>query len=256
MKDKLKQISKLWLLAAALFAVGCFFYFCVLGCTFSGLIFWCLSALTVCYQLLNILAGKNAKTAKLLRRILTVCVCIGLAVVFVTGCFVVHASFGDEDAQCDYIVVLGAGVNGSVPSLSLRERINAAYDYLNAHPNTIAVVSGGQGNNEDITEAYCIYRELTAMGIDESRIWMEDKATSTWENLNFSLDLIEANTGTRPDHIGLVSSEYHLFRAGLFARELGVTAAGIPATTTWLHLRINYFLREIAGVWHYIILGG
>lgn len=250
MKDTIKNIPILWKLSAASFLLGCFFYFCVLGCSFSGLILWCLSALAAVYQLLNRFQLKT------LRKILTVCVCIGLAVVLVTGVFVVQGSFGHPQEDCAYVVILGAGVNGSVPSLSLQERINAAYDYLIAHPNAIAIPTGGQGNNEDITESYCIARELIQMGIDPSRIWQEDKATSTWENLNFSLDLIEDKTGTRPERIGLVSSEYHLFRAGLFARELGVQAIGIPGTTTWLHLRINYFLREIAGVWHYILLGG
>ena len=153
-------------------------------------------------------------------------------------------------------MVLGAGVNGTVPSLSLRERINAAYDYLTAHPDSVAVVSGGKGNGEDITEALCMYNELTKMGIDGSRVWMEDQATSTFENLKFSMALIEAQTGSRPASVGIVSSEYHLFRAGLFADAQNVESLGIPATTTWPHLRVNYFIREIIAVWHYIVFGG
>jgi uncharacterized SAM-binding protein YcdF (DUF218 family) len=136
--------------------------------------------------------------------------------------------------------------------LSLRERINGAYAYLEEHPDAICIVSGGQGNNEDISEAACMFRELTAMGIEGERIWMEDKSTSTRENLRFSLALIESRTGERPKTIGLVSSEYHLFRAGLFAADENVKALGIPAETTWISLRINYFLREIAGVWAYL----
>jgi uncharacterized SAM-binding protein YcdF (DUF218 family) len=99
-------------------------------------------------------------------------------------------------------------------------------------------------------------RELKAMGIDESRIWLEDKSTSTRENLRFSLALIESRIGTRPQTVGLVSSEYHLFRAGLFAADEGVQAVGIPAKTSWLSLRINYFLREIVAVWAYWVFGG
>ena len=85
---------------------------------------------------------------------------------------------------------------------------------------------------------------------------MEDQAVNTRENIRFSLDIIEEKTGARPETIGLVSSEYHLYRAGLFAREENVTSYGIPARTSWVSLRINYFLREIAAVWYYIILGG
>ena len=101
-----------------------------------------------------------------------------------------------------------------------------------------------------------MFLQLTARGIDPQRLWLEEQATSTWENLKFSLNLIEEKTGVRPEKIGLLSSEYHLFRAGLFARDCGVEAVGIPAETSWPTIRLNYFLREVAGVWHYIILGG
>ena len=94
------------------------------------------------------------------------------------------------------------------------------------------------------------------MGIDKERLWMENYATSTWENLHFSLDLIEEKTGTRPGTLGVVSSEYHMYRAGLQAKDCGVEFVGIPAKTSRLSQAINHFMREIAGVWHYMILGG
>src|SRR5699024_4311035 len=119
-----------------------------------------------------------------------------------------------------------------------------------------AIVSGGQGLDEPITEAQAMYDELVKLGIDESRIWMEDKATSTWENLNFTLDLIEEKTGVRPEKLGVISSEYHLFRSSLFAKKCGVEFVGIPAPTSQPGQRINHFMREVAGVWHFLILGG
>ena len=187
-----------WILAAVLFLLGIFVYYCVLGCSFSGQLLWCFGALVLVYQCINLLSLKNEKAAKMLRRILTVCVCIGFLVAAVTGCFITHAAFGDTKTDCDYIVVLGAGVNGTVPSLSLRERINAAYDYLTAHPDSVAIVSGGKGSGEDITEALCMYNELTKMGIDGSRVWMEDKATSTFENLQFSMAKKKPGSGPIP----------------------------------------------------------
>lgn len=106
-----------------------------------------------------------------------------------------------------------AKVNRVGPSVSLWDRICAAYTYLDEHPNVVAVLSGGQGTDEPITEAECMYRELVNLGIDPQRLWMEEDATSTWENLNFSLDLIEEKTGERPQKLGVLSSEYHLYRA-------------------------------------------
>ena len=100
-----------------------------------------------------------------------------------------------------------------------------------------------------------MYEELTRLGVDPERIWLEDKATSTWENLHFSLDLIEEKTGQRPAKLGVLSSEYHLFRASLFARACGVEFVGVPARTSRLSQAVNHFMREVAGVWHYILLG-
>ena len=107
-----------------------------------------------------------------------------------------------------------------------------------------------------ISSEQALQEQVEAMGIDPSRLWMEDQATSTWENLNFSLDMIEEKTGQRPEELGVLSSEYHLFRASLFADACGVEFLGIPAKTTKLSLRVNYFMREVAGVWHYLLLGG
>ena len=101
-----------------------------------------------------------------------------------------------------------------------------------------------------------MYNNLTGRGIDPSRIWLEDQATNTRENIANSLALIEARTGSRPTEAGIVSSEYHLYRAGLLAKEQGLTPVGIPATTSWVSLRINYFLREIVAVWYSMIFGG
>ena len=147
-------------------------------------------------------------------------------------------------------------MEGTAPAVSLQSRINAAYDYLTANPDTIAILSGGQGEDEGISEAQCMFNNLTAMGIDADRLWLEDKSTSTWENLKFSLAVIESKTGSKPEKIGILSSEYHLYRAGLFAEDCGFEAVGIPAHTEQFTIRINYFLREVAGVWHYYVLGG
>jgi len=255
MKQKILPFLK-WLIPLGFVALSVFFYTAVRGYSFSGLICLALAALISCYYLLSILKKRHLRVAKALRTTLNILVCLGLVIVTVTGGIIVNAARGAEDQNCKYVVVLGCRVYDDGPSLSLQDRIRAAYDYLTAHPDAICIVTGGQGADEPMTEAQCLYDHLTALGIRGERIWLEEAATSTWENLVFSLDLIEEKTGTRPESIGLLSSEYHLFRASLFARDCGVTALGIPAETSWISLRINNYLREIAGVWHYIILGG
>lgn len=245
-----------WAACGALACMAFVLKFILPGYSFSALVCCALIGLIVFYTVTAKLKGKYPNGMKLVRRVFTGLLCIGLVVVGITEGIVIKASFGDPDEQCQYMVVLGAKVREDGPSVSLWDRIHAAYDYMTAHPEVTAVVSGGQGADEPMTEAQCMYEELVKLGIDPSRIWMEGEATSTWENLHFSLDLIEEKTGQRPNRIGLLSSEYHLFRAGLFADACGVDAVGIPARTSRLSQRINHFMREVAGVWHYILLEG
>lgn len=252
---KYKGERLLWLLAALLAALGGIIRVGISGFDFTGYILIGLGALAALYGLLIRMHRKHPKQAKICTGLLSACVILGLLAAAVTGGIIVRHAAG-EDVSCDYVVVLGAGVNGTVPSMSLQERIDGAYEYLTRYPQAVAVLSGGQGNGEEITEAECMYRELTAMGISPQRLWKEEQATDTRENIRFSLDLIEEKTGTRPEKIGLVSSEYHLCRAGLLAGQEQVESVGIPARTTWAALRLNYYLREIAAVWYYSILGG
>lgn len=252
MKKALHQIFK-WSIPLLLGAVGLFLWLCVSGHSFLGIISCGIAAVTVCYYLLSALRKTHAVAAKAIRLILSTFLILGILAYVITLVPIIQAVTPQADTDCEYIVVLGAKVNGQSPSLSLKERIDAAYGYLSAHPKTVAIVSGGQGPDEGISEAQCMYNELTKMGIESSRIWMEDKSTSTRENLNFSLALIEEKTGSRPDTIGLISSEYHIFRATLVAEEYGVEATGIPAPTSWLTLKLNYYLREVAALWYYLI---
>ena len=243
-----------WAVNGILALLAAFFKFVLPGYSFTALVLVLLIGIIAFYSLTGIFIQYNP--VKRLRRLFTLLLAVGLLVVGVTEYFIIRASRGDPDAQVEYMVVLGAKVREDGPSVSLWDRIYAAADYMQAHPEVICVVSGGQGPDEHQTEASAMFDELVKLGIDPSRIWQEDRATSTWENLNFSLNLIEEKTGARPEKIGVVSSEYHLFRASLFAKANDVDFVGIPAATSRLSQKINHFMREVAGVWHYLILGG
>ncbi len=245
-----------WLAMLPLLMMIVFFTFFMAGYSFTVLVCWCLIGILLFYNLADILQKKYPKQVRVVRRMFTILLCIGLLVVGITEILIIGASFGDPREAVDYIVVLGAKVRPDGPSVSLMDRIYAARDYLTEHPDVIAIVSGGKGPDEPMTEAKCMYDQLVALGIDPGRIWLEDKATSTWENLQYTLNLIQEKTGSRPAKMGILSSEYHLFRAGLFADACGFESVGIPARTSRLSQMINHFMREVAGVWHYILLGG
>ena len=254
-KQNQGTITATIVIIALVLAAG-FFKYCLMGYGFSALVCLGLAGLIGFYSYFPKLFRKFPGFTRTVTRMVTIILCIGLLIFALTEAVIIHASFGSQDTDFDYLLVLGAKVRTTGPSLTLTHRIDKAYEYLIAHPDTVAILSGGKGADEPVTEAACMYDRLVTKGINPDRLWKEDKATSTWENLKFTLDLVEQKTGTRPTKLGVVSSEYHLFRASLFASEHGVEFVGIPAQTTRISLKINYFLREVAGVWHYIILGG
>ncbi|MBR3929710.1 MAG: YdcF family protein [Clostridia bacterium] len=166
--------------------------------------------------------------------------CLSIAFFIVVEGIILHAAFTNPPANLDYIIVLGAKVNGTQPSGALRNRIDAASEYLHEYPSARVVASGGQGADEGISEAECIKRGLIQRGIDESRIIMEDKSTSTFENLTFSLPLIE---GENPS-IGLVTNNFHVYRSMKIAETFkGYEFSAVPVATSLLSFP-HYMLRE------------
>lgn len=147
-------------------------------------------------------------------------------------------------------VVLGCSVKGTKPSRVLEERLEAAYDYLIENPEVYCVLSGGQGEGEDISEAECMYRYLTEKGIAPERLLCEDKSTTTEENLLFSKALLEER-GISGD-ITIVTSEFHAYRAAKMAERLGMNSYSTPSHTFFLYLP-TYYVRELYGILYYVI---
>ena len=235
-----------------LLALAAFFLLCLQGYSFSAICCTAAAGVIGFYTFVP----RIFKKSRTVIRLFTILLILLLIVFCITEGFIIHAARGQAEEPCDYLLVLGAKVNPGGPSLTLRSRIEAAYDYLTAHPDSIAILSGGQGPDEPMTEAKCMYDELVAMGIDPQRLWLEDQSTTTWENMKFSRTMLEEKTGAAPEKIALVSSEFHLFRAQLFARRFGFDPVGVPASTRLPFLTVNYFLREAVAVWYYLIFGG
>ena len=120
-------------------------------------------------------------------------------------------------SNLDYIIVLGAHVDGTRMTLALLERTRRALQYLEENPGTRAVLSGGKGDGENISEAEAMYRYLTEHGIEEERLIREDRSTNTKENLDFSLKLI----GSTEVSIGVVTNNFHVFRGVLIGKKCG-----------------------------------
>jgi len=156
----------------------------------------------------------------------------------------------------EIIIILGARLYGSAPSPSLEERLDKGYDYLMKHENAIAVVSGGKGKGEDISEAAAMKDYLIKKGIKAEIILAEDDSINTFQNIIYSKKMIEENLpdfDLENEKIGIVTNDYHVFRGVMMARRFGLQAEGIPAKTPPTTL-VKGYLREYFGVLKYIFL--
>ena len=214
-----------------------------IGMRFSGVLCFGIAVLLLLSVALEALANKHPGF-RWLRRLF----CVGLAAGALVFCVlegqVIRAARSVPEAA-DAAIVLGAGVRGTVPSLSLQCRLDAALAYAEQYPEIPVVLSGGQGSGEQISEAECMRRYLTEHGVSEERLLLEDRSESTEENLRFSKQILtEHGFSAEEMTIAVISNDFHLCRAELLAEREGLTVTGVGAPIPWLHLEVNYTVRE------------
>lgn len=171
------------------------------------------------------------------------CICV---VLILSAVFSITLSDDTKTDNQQTIIVLGCSVRGDTPSVTLNSRINAAYDYLEANPQSVAVLSGGQGPDENISEAQCMFNVLTEKGIDPERLYLEDKSVNTNTNIENSKKVIEENGLSK--NVAVASSDYHLKRAVMICEKSGFENVGrISAPSTYID-KPTFYLREALGV--------
>lgn len=177
-----------------------------------------------------------------------VVVCGCLVFVVIEG-LIIAESVKQPQNEADYLIVLGAKVNGTTPSLILQYRINKAAEYMKKHPGTKAIVSGGQGADEGISEAEAMKNGLLSSGIAAERILVEDQSTSTKENLDYSQKLLtEAGGSVKESKVIVVTTDFHVLRAVGIARKAGYEQVeGLAAKSVWYLIPTNY-VREFMAV--------
>lgn len=148
-------------------------------------------------------------------------------------------------ANLDYVIVLGADLTPSgKPKEALRYRLDAALDYLKRNPKTRCIVSGGQGDDEVRSEASAMREYLVAHGLASGRVIVEDRSTSTAENLRFSARLMSSPSAST----AVVTNDFHVFRAIRIARKQGLAnVRGFAAASNPLYLP-QAALRECAAI--------
>ena len=147
----------------------------------------------------------------------------------------------------DAVIVLGAGIRGDTPSVILHGRLDTALDYHKKNPDAIIVVSGGQGPQEDITEARAMQKYLVDNGVPKEQIILEEQATSSYENLLFSKALLDLRYDGEYS-VAFITNEYHIYRAEMTAKQAGFDNSTHIHSDTPLFNIIPNILRECLAV--------
>ena len=182
------------------------------------------------------------------KKIIGALLAFGLFILMSFGSFL--AIYGSRDTA-DYtentVIVLGCGIRGERVSVGLAKRLNKAAEYHKKNPDAVIIVSGGQGPQEDIPEALAMKRYLVDKGIDESKIIMEEKSTSTITNFRYSREIMERE-GLSLSSVVFVTNAYHVYRAVSYAKDEGFLEVNHLGTDIiWYTIPMNY-MREMLAV--------
>lgn len=238
-----------WILGAG--AVLCILYFIVIviysGITTSFAFIWLLFAAA-----LGLLAygehyyRMNPKKVPLWMPVSITTFCLAGVVIFaVVEILVFTGVAASTRGNLDYVIVLGARVKPDGLSNSLKKRLDKAIEYVEQNPDTVLVLSGGKGKDEPASEAEVMYAYLEYNGVNPENMVMETYSESTLENIAYSKVLIDrlqeekrmeagrprppVDTGAvetaeeRPLEIGILTSNFHVFRAVQIAKKWGIT---------------------------------
>ena len=179
--------------------------------------------------------------------VLAVTLLLGLIPLLAIEGLIAASAFPGRAAPSRWLLVLGAGLRGGTPSLTLQQRLNTALEHLQENPGVQAILSGGQGRGETMSEAEAMSRFLLGHGIATNRLIKEERSTSTFENLRFCKDILDAKGLDSGETVDVISSDFHLFRVKFLAKRAGLSVHTISAPSPW-YLLPNTCMREFFAV--------
>ena len=191
-------------------------------------------------------AFKSKKPLRVIRNIFVICFVVLIA--YSTAICIV--GYQDNSIMNEnYVIVPGAGLQDGQPSALLKSRLDKTIEYTNTNANASIIVSGGQGADESMTEGLAMYNYLMENGVSESRIYVEDQASSTYENFALTKEAVSDGTSV------IITNEFHILRSSLMAQLNGINSTHIAAPTPWVQLPVacaRELIAQVASIRYYI----
>jgi len=146
-----------------------------------------------------------------------------VAVYFLISLLQVWNTGRSADRQpVDAIVVLGAAQYDGRPSPQLQARLDHALELWNLNLASYIVVTGGKQIGDRFTEAASSRKFLEEKGVASDLIFEENSGTTTYASL---LAVSQIASQEKISRVLIVSDPFHLLRAKLIAKEVGLDAS-------------------------------
>lgn len=248
-KQRRECDGMIWFLLAALFVV----YFTIVA-VYTGIeskfhLVWLV--LAVLATLFGVLADQNSKGMIHIPGFLIILFAIFwmfvLLLILRTVLQILKAGRKKPEENAEYMIVLGAHVNGTAISRALQNRLDAAFLYYLNNPNTKLILSGAKGPGEDISEAEAMQKYLMHRGVPVERLILEMNSYNTDENIGNSRKLVDLDQSS----VIVVTNRFHLYRALCICRKQGMqTVQGLAAEDHPIMIP-TYYLREVMAIFQY-----
>ncbi len=208
-------------------------------------LFFCGCCLII-YAILLYTERRGYIIAKILRKTAHILIaCFIISLIFVEGIIISGSRTNAKDSDC--IFVLGCGLHGDDLTLMGKKRADSAIAYLKENPDCIAIMCGGQGNGETVTEAQALYSYIEKAGISQERLFKEERSTDTRQNIRFAKEIVKSvGLDPKTDQFAIVTNDFHLYRSVMISNKAGfdnVKTINAP-TPTLPFLRTSMYLRE------------
>ena len=179
---------------------------------------------------------------------------IFFAATFVTMLFFINETVKNVPTGNETVlIVLGSRTVEGKPGKNMLARLDTAYEYYKSNDGLTFIVSGGQGDDQIVSEAFTMREYLIGLGVPSDRIIMENRSRNTRQNFEYSKIILDENFPG--ESVIFVTNRFHCLRAAVYAKQAGIESFTVYAAPDVINPAIFYsYLREYAALWRWLVL--